>query len=897
VEAWSVPYCADVFPDRGVRVSARTPAIEHGHAATAGDVIERLEVDPGRGLSDEQVASRLARFGPNRREQPRRITFWGVLREESTEPMILLLLAVAVLYGVWGEVEDTVAIVVVIAAVVLVEVFTEYRAKAAIASLSRLSAPTAPALREGRVRDVPTEDLVPGDVLVLRAGERLAADARLIESAGLRVDESVLTGESVPADKEAGDVLAADAPLGQRSNLVFAGTTVSAGRARAVVLATGMGTELGRITGLVIEAKPPRTALQQAMRDLARWLAWLALAFSVLVPLLGLLGGQPWREMVLTGLTLAFATIPEELPIIISMVLGLGAYRLSGRRVLIKRLRAAETLGTITVVATDKTGTVTENRMSVSHLATDEVEPLIGEPVSAQRRLLALAAACTDATVVHQDDTARVLGEPTDVALLETAHLHDLLPGQSGGVPGELLAEHPFGTGRKIMSAVRRGEGGELLLIVKGAPEVVLARCTHRRIDSCDEVLTEDGRRALHDQVDGMAAQGMRVIALASRALPDRELGSDEAETGLTLAGFAGLADPARPGAAEAVRDMRQAGIKVVMITGDHPDTARAIAEEIGLDGSGQPLTGPELDRLDDDALAEAVASTSVFARTTPEHKLRLVRALHARREIVAVTGDGINDTPALAQADVGIAMGASGTDVAREAADLVLADDDFATTTRAVREGRQLFDNLRKGVRYYLACKVALIATAASGVALGLPVPFTPIQIVVLEMFMDIAGSATFAAEPAESDTMRRAPRDPRRPFLDRTLVTAIFTCGATLFAAVTAIYLGAIWTGVPIETAQTLAFTGWMVGYLALAWVMRSERTPLVRLGLRSNGFLPPWTAVTAASLGLIMVVPAVREALNLTALTAGQWLVAVLVPILAVVWIDLAKLRADR
>ncbi|MBK0869112.1 MULTISPECIES: cation-transporting P-type ATPase [unclassified Saccharopolyspora] len=881
-------------------MSAPSPVVEHGHAATSEEVLERLGVEPANGLGEQEAASRLARFGPNRRVKPRQVTFWRVLREESTEPMILLLLAVAVLYGLWGEPADTAAIVLVIAAVVLVEVFTEYRAKAAIASLSKLSAPTAPALREGAVRYVPTEDLVPGDVLVLRAGERLAADARLIESAGLRVDESALTGEPVPADKDAGAVLAFDAPLAQRSNLVFAGTTVVAGRARAVVLSTAMDTELGRITGLVIEAKPPRTALQQAMRELARWLAWLALGFSVLVPVVGLLGGQPWREMILTGLTLAFATIPEELPIVISMVLGLGAYRLSRRNVVVKQLRAAEALGTITVVATDKTGTVTENRMILAHLATGEVDGQVGEedgdPDDAQRWLLALAAGCTDATVVHRDDTAHVLGDPTDVALLEAAHRYGLLPGQPGGVSGELLAEHPFDAGRKIMSAVHRCDDGPLL-IAKGAPEAVLGRCSSRLVAGRAEPLTEDDRNRLRAQVDRMAAKGIRVIAVATREVPGGAIDRDEAETGLVLTGFAGLTDPARPGVADAVRDLRRAGIRVVMITGDHPGTARAIAAEIGIDGTGSLLTGPRIDQLDDDELAAAASATSLFARTIPEHKLRLVRALHARREIVAVTGDGVNDTPALAQADVGIAMGAGGTDVAREVADLVLADDDFATTTRAVREGRQLFDNLRKGVRYYLACKVGLIATAAGGVALGLPVPFTPIQIVVLEMFMDIAGSATFAAEPAENDTMRRAPRDPRRPFLDRPLITAIFTCGATLFLAVISIYLGAVWSGAPIATAQTLAFTGWMVGYLALAWVMRSERTPLVRSGLRSNGFLPLWTLGTAAWLALITVVPAVRDALNLTALTAGQWLAAVLVPILAVAWIDLAKLRHRR
>jgi Ca2+-transporting ATPase len=876
----------------GPDLAARRPGLDNGHTATAEAAAGRLGVDPSRGLPAGEAASRLARAGLNRRVQPRRVTFGHVLREEITEPMILLLLAVAVLYSVWGKLEDTIAIVVVIAAVVLVEVFTEYRAKAAIAALSRLSAPTAPVLRDGRIQDVPAEALVPGDVLVLRAGERVPADARLIEAAGLRTDESALTGESVPAGKSAGTVLPPGTPLAARSNLVFAGTTVAAGRGRAIVVATGMATELGGITGLVAQAKPPRTALQQAMRDLARWLAWLALAFSVLVPLLGVLGGQPWREMVLTGLTLAFATIPEELPIIITMVLGVGAYRLSRHRALVKRLRAAETLGTVTVIATDKTGTLTENRMTVSQLAAGQLQPLTADPSPAQRHLLALAAACHDATVVRPDHTVQIAGDPTDVALLDAARRHDLLPGDPGGLAGAPVDWQPFDTGRKIMSVTWRREDGTLLLITKGAPEAVLARSTRRLAGGQPRPLTDAGRARLHTQIEQMAARGLRVIAVATRTLPGPPASRDQAEAGLTLAGLAGLEDPPRPEAAGAVHAARRAGIRVLMITGDHPATARAIARQVGLDGAGPLLTGTQLDQLDDAALAAAAAATSLFARATPEHKLRLVRALQTRGQIVAVTGDGVNDAPALARADVGIAMGAGGTDVARDAAALVLADDNFATITRAIGEGRQLFGNLRKGVRYYLACKVALIATAATGVALGLPVPFAPIQIVVMEAFMDIAGSATFAAEPAEPGTMTRPPRDPRRPFLDRPLVTAVLTRGATLYAAVTAVYLGATWTGTPAATAQTLAFATWMTGYLALAWVMRSERTPLARLGLWSNRFLPAWTAVTAAALTLIMTIPALRTALRLTTLTGIQWLVVITVPALAMAWIEIAK-----
>ncbi len=883
----------------------RQGAVDLPHTITGEGVLSRLGVDPDQGLTSDQAAHRLTDIGFNRRVQPRRVTFWRVLREEIMEPMILLLLAVAILYSVWGKLEDTVAIIVVIVAVVLVEVFTEYRAKAAIAALSRLSAPTAPVVRGGRIQDVPTEALVPGDLLLLRPGELLAADARLIETAGLRVDESALTGESVSVDKREDIVLAAAAPLGERANLIFAGSTVVAGHGRAVVVATGMATELGRITGLVAEAKPPRTELQQAMRDLARWLAWLALGFSVLVPLIGVLGGQPWREMILTGLTLAFATIPEELPIIISMVLGLGAYRLSRQHALVKRLRAAETLGTVTVVATDKTGTLTENRMIVTHLITDRITDRVeslGNPSQTQQHLLALAAACHDAAVVRHDDTLQVAGDPTDAALLDAAHALRLLPGDPGGVDGILVSVQPFDTRRKIMSVSYRREGGELSLIAKGAPEEILDRCSRRLIGGKALTLTGADRARFRTQLEQLAAEGLRVIAVATRALPDvpasgAPIPADEAERQLTLAGLVGLADPPRPEAAESVRALRQAGIRVLMITGDHPVTARAIASRVGIDDSRPLLTGPRLDELDDAALAELVATTSLFARITPEHKLRLVRALHSRGEIVAVTGDGVNDAPALAEADVGIAMGVGGTDVARDAADLVLADDNFATITRAIREGRQIFDNLRKGVRYYLACKVALIATAAAGVALGLPVPFTPIQIVVMELFMDIVGSATFAAEPAEGDTMNRPPRDSRRRFLDTPMVRSIFSHGATLFAAVTAIYLAASWMGAPTGTAQTLAFVSWMVGHLALAWVMRSERTPLTRFGLRSNRFLPGWSAITAAAVVTMMTVAPLRNALRLSTLTGIGWLIAVAIPLLAVAWIEFAKRHGGR
>lgn len=855
---------------------AHDGGLDRAHAAAADAAVAELGTDRTRGLDTAEATARLERTGPNRLVRPRQVTFGNVLADEITEPMMLLLVAVAVLYSVWGRLEDTIAIVVIISAVVLVEVFAEYRAKTVIAALGRLTAPTAQVLRDGRIEQVPTEALVPGDVIPLRAGARVPADVRLVETWGMRVDESALTGESVAVDKDADDVLPDPTPLAERTNLAFAGTTVAAGRARGVVVATGMATELGRITGLVLEAKPPRTALQQAMRDLSRWLAFVAIGFSVLVPLIGIIGGQPWRDMILTGLTMAFATIPEELPIIISLVLGLGAYRLSRRNGLVRRLRAAEALGTVTVIATDKTGTLTENRMTVTALSADDVP---------DDRLLALGAACHDATAEGREWA----GDPTDVAFLEAARDRDVLPGTPGGVPGEVVARFAFDAHRESMTVVHSRADGRFLLVSKGAPEAILDRCTARGGYTC---LTADDRAALAGQAERMAGQGLRVIAVATRVLATVPGSTDGAETNLTFAGLVGLADPPRPEVPEAMAAARRAGIRVLMVTGDHPACARAIAGQIGLDGAGPLLTGRDLDRLDDAALSSAVAGTSLFARVTPEHKIRLVEALQGRGEVVAVTGDGINDAPALARADVGIAMGASGTDVARDAADLVLADDNFATITRALREGRTLFDNLRKGVKYYLACKAGLVATTVVGVLVGLPIPFAPIQIVVMEMFMDIAGSATFAAEPAERDTMDRPPRDPRSRFLDRALVRSLLAGGASLFAAVGGIYLVASWSGESTETAQTLAFLSWMVGYLALAWVMRSERTPLAGIGFLSNRFLPAWSVVTAVSIMAIMFVPFLRDALRLTPISGVQWALVVLLPIAAVGWIEIAK-----
>jgi len=864
-----------------------------------------LQLTAPSGLTAAEVERRLATSGPNRLRAERRESLVEEIVEELREPMILLLLATGVVYAAVGGLTDALTIFAIILVVLGVEIFNERRAQTALAGLRQLAEPTALVRRDEVPREVPVEQLVPGDLLLLREGQRVSADARLLASAGLLVDESPLTGESLPSEKDAGAVLPQATPLAERRNLVYAGCAILRGRGTALVVATGMGTELGRIAALAAGIREPRTPLQQAMRELTRWLVWLALGFSVLVPLLGwLVVGQPLQQMLLTALSLAFATIPEELPVLITIVLALGAYRLSRQHAIVKRLRAAETLSAVTVIATDKTGTLTENHMAVSTLV----------PEALRVPLLEIGVLCNDAVAGAGGEgeaggargagrargAGAFLGDPLEVALLDAARAAGLdVEGLRALCP--VQQEFSFDAVRKRMSVVCACDAndGARRVAAKGALESVLACSTQQRRGAQVILLTAADRAKLLDDATTLMQQGLRVIACAEKTVPSAPqpstlpLRQEEVEADLTFVGLVGLADPPRPEVAPAIAACRGAGIRLVMVTGDHSDTARAIAHAVGLDGSGRLLTGPELDARTDDELRDVVERVAIVARATPEHKLRLVEALHARGERVAVTGDGINDAPALAAADIGIAMGETGTDVAREAAGIVLADDNFATIARAVEEGRLLFANLTKAIRFYLAVKVALIAATLLPVLLLVPVPFSPVQIIVTELFMDVATSATFTTERAEVDLMRRPPRDPRQPFMHRGMVASIFLAAAGLFAAVAGVYLASWYGGMGLAEARTAAFVTWLLGHVLLALHLRSERQPLVRLGVFSNRLMVVWLAATLLFVLAITVVPPVQARLTTTGLTPAEWGFAVLAAVLGTGWIEVAKL----
>jgi Ca2+-transporting ATPase len=794
------------------------------------------------GLSQTEAAERLAKFGPNQLVKPREIRFLDVTKEEVTEPMILLLLVVGVFYTVWGKWEDALTIFSIIFALVLVEIWNEYRAKKAITSLAKIAAPRTKVVREGKILDVETEKIVPDDILLLTPGTRIAADSKLSVSFSILIDESSLTGESLPKEKNSGDE-------------VYAGTLVVSGEGTAKVFATAGNTRFGRISALAQQIREPKTPLQLAMKKLAGTLVWVALFFSILIPLFGILRGQNPRDMILTGLALAFATIPEEAPIIITMILGIGAYKLSHENFLVKKIKAAEVLGDATVILTDKTGTITENRMQVASTfpQTEEVE-VVKTAMAAQTEI---SLSATDQAIMQKAKALKI-----DFKL------------------GRILRERTFDSNRKTKSLVRQVDDN-VTFFMSGAPEEILNLKKIHDNRAGEELRTE-------------TEKGRRVIAFAQKPLTslEKNLPFQQLEKNLDFVGLVSFEDPPRGGVKETIELTRRAGIRTIMVTGDHPQTASFIARTVGIQ-SDSVLTGEDIDGLSDGELKKTVEEVSVYARTTPEHKYRIVKALRANNEVVAATGDGVNDTLALKGADIGIAMGVRGTDAAKEAADVVLADDNFVTIGHAVFEGRRFFDNLKKGLKYYLSVKTALVLIFFLPLVLNVPFPLAPIQIIVLELFMDLAASAGFVSEPAEKTVYNETQRNPTERFLDSRMLRDIAVSGSSLFAAVTASYFYGVSQNLPVVETQTFAFAAWIVGHIFLAFVSRSENEPLHRLGLFSNRIMTLWAVAAFVFLSLAVGIPSIGSQLKLASISAAQAGSILVITSLAILWQELVKI----
>ncbi|MBL8382104.1 MAG: cation-translocating P-type ATPase [Burkholderiales bacterium] len=825
---------------------------------TVDAVAATLHASPAAGLAPAEAARRLADAGPNRLPEARSRGAAAMLLAQFTDFMIVVLLVAALVSALVGEIADAAVILVIVLLNGLIGFVQEARAERAMAALRAMAAPHANVLRDGSVLTIPAADLVPGDLVLLEAGARVPADLRLTASASLAISEAALTGESAPVAKTTGVVPDPATPVADRCNLAFSGTLVTYGRGAGLVVATGSATELGRIAGLLGAAGVVRTPLQIRLALFGRRLAHAVLAVCALIFVAGLLRGEPALLMFMTAVSLAVAAIPEALPAVVVIALALGARRLARQQALVRQLPAVETLGSVTVICADKTGTLTQNRMRVDaywvHGARADAG---GDPGAAGRRsgawpdVLRAMVLVNDAVLAADGGIA---GEPTEAALLEAARGAGL-DWRAMTAAAPRVGELPFDSERKRMATLHR-MGNAVVSFVKGAPETVLPRCAAQAGAAGPEAFDAATAAAA---AAAMAADGLRVLALAMRSFEAVPASSAAAEEGLTFLGLVGLIDPPRPEAADAVAQCRSAGIAPVMITGDHPATARTVAARLGILRDGDRLvTGAELAAMDEAALARRIGDARVFARVDPEQKIRIVGALQARGECVAMTGDGVNDAPALRRADIGVAMGRGGTDVAREAAAMVLLDDNFATIVHAVREGRRIFDNIRKFIRYAMTGNAGEIWTIFAAPFLGMPIPLLPIHILWINLVTDGLPGLALAIEPAERGVMHRPPRPVRQNIFAGGMWQQILWGGLLLGGVALA---GQAWALAHGAHAQTMVFTVLALGQLALVLALRSETESLLAIGLLSNRPLAFTVAGSVALQMALVYVPALN------------------------------------
>ena len=903
------------------------PIVETWYSRQPDALARALQTNLEGGLSDHEVQQRLVREGPNELPEAQPPSLLKLFLSQFTSVIVWVLIGAAVISGLLEDWLDAAAILAIVLLNGLLGLVQEYRAERSLAALRKMSVATARVFRDGVLRSIPARELVSGDLIHLEAGDRIPADARLIYTTNFQTQEASLTGESTPVQKQADAIAGTDVPLADQTNMAFMGTVAVSGKARALVVTTALRTELGRIAAMLqkaAEAERAETPLQRRLEQFGYTLLWLALAVVTVVFVLGYLRGEPAILMLLTAVSLAVAAVPEGLPAVVTVTLALGVTRMVKRHALIRKLPAVETLGSATVICSDKTGTLTKNEMTVTKLfAGDQVFEVTGEgyePVGeiqeksselkvlsselsgkgielrsdnselrtqnsepsqspALRQLLTAAVLCNGATLREENGTWQVIGDPTEGALLVVAAKAGLTI-ETLDSAFHFLGEVPFDPERKMMTIVRRTPDGPAAY-VKGAPDILLRHCTHRlAADGTIEALTESIRASILEANAAFAHQALRVLGMAHRRL-DREpdaYQAHELEERLVFLGLAAMKDPLRSEAKVAVQACHDAGIQTVMITGDHKDTAVAIAEELrGVKGPIQSLSGVELDRLSDDELARIVDQVTVYARVSAEHKLRIVKSWQARGAIVAMTGDGVNDAPAVKAADIGVAMGVTGTDVTKEAADMVVTDDNFASIAAAVEEGRGIFDNIRKTIHFLLSCNVSEVLVMLFAALIGLPLPLLPIQILWMNLVTDGFPALALAVDPKSPDLMKQPPRRPDARLLDGGTLLAIGAQGVMLCA----IALGAFAYSLyglhqEVEQARTVAFTVMVVAQLVHAFNCRSERLSLFQVGLWTNR---PLLLAFSLSLGIqvaVLTIPAAAPVFKIAPLPIEDWVI---------------------
>lgn len=861
------------------------------YSDTPRQVLDTLDTDPDQGLSQGEGARRLAGYGENKLEKAKPP---GLLRQvlaQLRDPMILVLLAAAALSFFAGGGQDwldTAIILLIVVFNTVISVSQEDNARKALEALEKLAAPRARVLREGVERRLESTHLVPGDILLLEAGDYVPADGRILWAAGLQTDESAMTGESLPVHKRAGDGLPPDTPLAERKNMVIGGTVVTGGRAKVVVTATGMQTEMGKIAGLLLRQGQGETPLQRKMKEVSRVLSLVCVGVCAVMFGVGMLQHRDILDMFLTAVALAVAAIPEGLPAIVTIVLAVGVGRMARRNAIIKRLPAVETLGCASVICSDKTGTLTKNQMTVLEVWT---------PAPAHRdRALTLGTLCGDA----QEGPGGYIGDPTETAIAQAAAQAGL---EKAALERDMprRGEAPFDSVRKRMATCHALPNGEALVAVKGAPEAVLARCTHLLGAQGPRPLTDGDRRRIAQVGGDLAGQALRVLAVAQRLQPalPKSMAAESLEAELTFVGLIGMMDPPRPEVRQAVDRCAGAGIRPVMITGDHKDTAVAIAKQLNIYRPGdKAIDGAGLDFLPQETLEEEIEAFSVYARVTPEHKMRIVQAWQKKGHVVAMTGDGVNDAPALKAADIGCAMGKTGTDVAKGAADMILTDDNFATVVAAVEQGRGIYANIRKAIHYLLSCNIGEILTIF--LATLLPVsqaPLSPVQLLWLNLVTDSLPALALGMEPVEKTAMTQPPRGKEEPLFSQAFSRRLAWQGALVGGITLLAYgLGFHLTGT-FAVANTMAFATLTFSQLFHAFDVRSETTPLFRLGVLSNKAMNKAFLAGAALQAAVLLAPPLQGAFSVVPLALEQWGMVLALALTPLVVCEAAKLLRPK
>ena len=865
------------------------------HTETAQEIITYFKSDPQKGLSGEEALERIQQYGPNSLKTISRTPWYMIFLRQFTDLLILILFIATGISLAVGEIADAITIFVIIVLNGILGFVQEYKAENAIEALKQMLHPTCKTLRDNKEAIIDAKALVPGDIVLLEIGDKVPADMRLLEGSNLKVDESALTGESVSVSKNP-QSMREDTPLAGRSNMLWMGTAIVNGRAKGIVVQTGMHTEFGKIALMTQSIREEVTPLQKKLALLGKKLGIFSVGISILVALSGWLMGKEMMEMFLTGISLAVAVVPEGLPAVVTITLALGIKAMSKQKALIRRLQAAETLGAATTICTDKTGTLTQNQMTLTKIwipsgmidVTGGGYDPAGHFEKKGKRikhhhnkellmLLQSALICNHAKIQKNKNGWEAFGAPTEAALVVAAYKAKLSPDHDHGT----VSEFSFNSLRKRMSVIVHGKEG-MRAHVKGAPEVILARCTQIFENGTVHPLKEEDKKSISKIYKTMAGSGLRTLAIAFRDLPqETKLSEESVENQLVLLGIVGIIDPPHKEVPEAISLARSAGIKTIMITGDSPDTASAIAKAINLEAD-RAITSTELSQIDDKTLTHILQEKVLFARARPEDKLRIVKNLKQQDQIVAMTGDGVNDAPALKESNIGIAMGKKGTDVAKSVADIILTDDNFASIINAVKEGRREFDNIKKFVTYLLSSNTGEIIAIFMNILLGGPLILLPVQILWMNLVTDGMTAVALGLEPAEKNIMKRPPRDMNEPILDRYAIVMIIILGGYIGLATLGIfhYYLSQDTHNALLLAQTMAFTGIIVLEKANVFNYRSLKEPISSIGFFSNKWILLAVAMTLGLQACAIYIPFLQDALHTVPLSWEDWAVIFLV-----------------